>query len=345
MATAKQLPSGAWRVQLYAGLNSSGKRQYESFTAPTKAAAELLASQRKVEIEKGIEVVRAPEKMTLGEAIDKYIDERSNVLAPKTIREYKAMRRNYFQGIMDKQLRRLKLSDLQAEINTEALRLSPKTIKNAWNLIRPALLVIDFHGLNNIILPKPKKHEIVIPSDEQMQNIFEYVHELPIEIPVLLAATCGLRRGEIAALDLEKDINYLKNTISISKAVDMNEDGEWIIKAPKTYTSYRTIDAPPWVIEKIKAAVLAGYKMPTANRITSEWQLVCEHNHLKIRFHDLRHYYASLMLKLGIPDLYAMRRMGHATPNMLKTVYQHIMDDKEREISNQLNNYWSNFKP
>lgn len=40
----------------------------------------------------------------------------------------------------------------------------------------------------------------------------------------------------------------------------------------------------------------------------------------------------SLMLALGVPDKYAMQRLGHATPNMLKTVYQYIMDDKSREV-------------
>ena len=39
------------------------------------------------------------------------------------------------------------------------------------------------------------------------------------------------------------------------------------------------------------------------------------------------------MLALGVPDFYAMQRMGHATPNMLKTIYQHIQDEKQRSVS------------
>ena len=46
------------------------------------------------------------------------------------------------------------------------------------------------------------------------------------------------------------------------------------------------------------------------------------------------------MLSLGVPDKYAMQRMGHATPNMLKNVYQHLMDDKNEEVTEQINRYF-----
>lgn len=48
------------------------------------------------------------------------------------------------------------------------------------------------------------------------------------------------------------------------------------------------------------------------------------------RFHDLRHVNASVMLEAKIPDKYSTKRMGHATPNMLKTTYQHIFREDER---------------
>ena len=59
------------------------------------------------------------------------------------------------------------------------------------------------------------------------------------------------------------------------------------------------------------------------------------------RFHDLRHINASVMLALGVPDKYAMERMGHATNNMLKTVYQHTMKSEQEKISEQIDNYFS----
>lgn len=60
----------------------------------------------------------------------------------------------------------------------------------------------------------------------------------------------------------------------------------------------------------------------------------------RYRFHDLRHYQASVMLALGVPDKYAMQRMGHASINMLKNVCQHTMASKEKEVSYQIDDFF-----
>lgn len=61
----------------------------------------------------------------------------------------------------------------------------------------------------------------------------------------------------------------------------------------------------------------------------------------EFRFHDLRHYNASVMLALGIPDKYAMQRIGHSSTSILKNVYQHIMSEKQNEFSGVLDDYFS----
>ena len=61
----------------------------------------------------------------------------------------------------------------------------------------------------------------------------------------------------------------------------------------------------------------------------------------RYRFHDLRHVQASVMLALGVPDKYAMERMGHASTNMLKTVYQHTMKSKSEEVADIVDTFFS----
>ena len=61
----------------------------------------------------------------------------------------------------------------------------------------------------------------------------------------------------------------------------------------------------------------------------------------RFRFHDLRHVNASVMLGLNIPDKYAMERMGHATNNMLKTVYQHTMSEKSKQVADTVDSYFA----
>lgn len=60
---------------------------------------------------------------------------------------------------------------------------------------------------------------------------------------------------------------------------------------------------------------------------------------LKCRFHDLRHYNASIMLALNVPDKYAMERMGYSTPATLKKVYQHTMTGKRAEVNDMINGH------
>lgn len=68
---------------------------------------------------------------------------------------------------------------------------------------------------------------------------------------------------------------------------------------------------------------------------------MCDKYGLKhYRFHDLRHVQASVMLMLNVPDKYAMERMGHASTNMLKNVYQHTMKSKSEEVADKVDQYF-----
>lgn len=341
MAKAKKLPSGNWRVLLYVGNDENGKRQYESITAPTEAEANLLASRRKYDIERGVIKNEKPEDMTVEEAIELYIDERKDSSSPKTIKSYRSILEHHYSGIKHLKIRKLTERAVQLEMNKEARSHSPKTVHSIYGLLNAALKEVIPNFDYNIKLPKRQRSEMKIPSHEELLFLFAEFEGTVLELPVLLAATCGFRRGEICALDLETDVDYENNKITISKSMGENDSGGWVIKTPKTSYSNRTVDCPPWVIEKMYEAKNAGYKFPMPYIVTNQFLAKCKKCGIKIRFHDLRHYYASLMLSLGVPDKYAMQRMGHSTPNMLKNVYQHIMDDKNQAITEQINGFFS----
>lgn len=71
--------------------------------------------------------------------------------------------------------------------------------------------------------------------------------------------------------------------------------------------------------------------------LTRRFMRLCASLGIKCRFHDLRHYNASLMLPLSVPDKYAMERLEQATSGMIKAVYQHIMSDKRKEVNEAVN--------
>lgn len=341
MSKAKQLPSGSWRARVFIGRDANGKQQFQSITCPTKAECEMIANRIRYEIDVGIRNTKAPSEMRLCDAIDRYIEDRSHILAPKTIREYKAMARNYFKEIMPFPIARLNQTIVQREVNREATRLSTKTLKNMMGLISPAVQAVIPDKRFTIKYPMPVKHEITIPTADDIQQIIQLTQGTSIEIPILLAITCGLRRGEIAAIDINKDIDYNAGKVMISKDITNNDKGEWIVTQPKAVASYRSVEIPPDVLARIKE-LAPTYKPMNPEAITSAFRRLCVKHNLGIRFHDLRHYYASTLLALGVPDMYAMKRMGHSTSHMLKTVYQHIMADKDAEITSAITNHFAN---
>jgi hypothetical protein len=103
VATARKLPSGSWRVRVYTGKVNS-KEQFISVTEPTKKQAEMEAV---------LLTHKRHELMTLGEAIDRYIESKEDVLSPATILGYKKMLRLCFNSIIVKRLDKLNQENIQ----------------------------------------------------------------------------------------------------------------------------------------------------------------------------------------------------------------------------------------
>ena len=341
MANAHRLPSGNWRVKVYVGKTPEGKKIEKSFTAPTRREAEFLAAQYLAD--------SSPTRdcdLTLGQAIDNYIASKDAVLSPSTIAGYKRIRKNWLGTLEFVKLKDLTSTHLQKAVNDLSRGHSPKTVRNFYGLITTTYGVYMPDRKLSVTLPQKEHTEMIIPTVEELNILLDAVQDTPDELPILLAAFCGLRRSEIAALDLTKDVDYQNNRISITKAIVQDVDGIEVEKGTKAYASNRTIDAPPDVIEKLRDARDRGLVHPiTLTSFSSRFSKIVRRLDLPhFRFHDLRHYYASVMLRLGVPDKYAMKRMGHSTPNMLKTVYQHIMQDKDDEVTDTINAYFDSVR-
>lgn len=161
-----------------------------------------------------------------------------------------------------------------------------------------------------------------------------------MELPVLLAVWLGLRVSEIRGLTWDC---ISGNTMHIKRAIVEGENGPEV-KGTKTYSGDRKLRVPQYLLELIdKQPRTDSYIIHMSGQaIYKRFVRLCEKAGLPhYRFHDLRNANASVMLALGVPDKYAMERMGHATSNMLKTVYQHTMTSKQEEVANAVDDYFS----
>ena len=339
MAKAKKLPSGSWRVNQYVGKDADGKRMYKSFTADSKKEAEFMAAEYVMNNDR----IRTPTNLTVGTAMDRYIESRDTILSPSSVREYKRIRAHDMQGIMDIQLDKLTPELVQLEINREAKTHSAASVRNMHGLLYATLKEYYPSFVLRTKLPRKEKPEIQIPTKETVDKLITLSKGTEMEISILLAACMGLRRSEIVGLKWDK-IDFESNTLSIKEAIVYGENYEVYVKKPKSTAGDRTLDMPKIVADALKRQPRTSEYVVNidGNGIYKRFTRLLKNNDIPhFRFHDLRHYNASVMLALGVPDKYAMERMGHATNVMLKQVYQHTMQDEQKKISEHLNSYFS----
>lgn len=325
-----ELPSGKWRCQVMV----SGRRIDVIEDDPVTAHAKALA------VKTGLLEEKKPAKaLTVGEAIDRYIESKDTVLSPSTVAGYRRIRENALQELMPVRLADLTQERVQRAVNAMARDKSPKSVRNAHGLLSAVLAEYKPDMVLRTTLPQKQKPEISIPTDEDIGRIMQAVVGTEMELPVLLAIWLGLRVSEIRGLTWSC---ISGDTIHIKQAIVEGENGPEI-KGTKTYSGDRKLRLPPYLLSLIERQPHTDDYIVhmSGQAIYKRFVRLCEKGGLShFRFHDLRHTNASVMLALGVPDKYAMERMGHATSNMLKTVYQHTMKSKQEEVADMVDDYF-----
>jgi len=344
MAKPKKLPSGHYRIRLYVGKDAEGKLLYKSITAPTYAECKVLAEDYQ-------RAHRRPTGTTVEGALRLFMEQSRPTLAPGTIRGHAAYFRAWerFPRLMSMRSDDVRASDIQQVINEMILEktpkgtpISPKTIRERYHFLSKALRQ---QGITfaNIRLPSKVRTEIDVPDDTRMEMIFEAARGTALEIPIMLAAIGGLRRGEICALKWPDD--FRMNTVHIHADMVINDKNQWIIKEmPKTYESNRFVELPDYIIDLIRKQGYVCNLHP--NALTARHnRFLRKHGFPHSRFHDYRHHMASALHAAGIPDQYIMQRLGHSGDSTLKRVYRHTLADHEKEMVSATLEHFERFRP
>ena len=316
----RKLSSGKYRIQPMI----DGRRISQVFDTPEEALFWAAGLKTKMK-----EAHTPARRLTVANAADQYIESRSAVLSPSTIAGYKRIRKNLMSGISTVQLADLTHDSVQRWVNSLARSgKKPKTIQNAHGFLSAILREYRPDFALHTTLPQKEKAEIQIPTEEEVVAIVNAARGTKYELPITLAIWLGLRASEIRGLRW-KDIQG--DYVLIRTAIVAGEDGP-VEKGTKTYSGSRKIHLPPYLQQLIASQPHIDDHIVhlSGHAIYNGFVRICQKAGVPhFRFHDLRHLNASVMLAENIPDKYSMKRMGHATNNMLKTTYQHTIKEKE----------------
>lgn len=328
----RQLPSGNWRIQIVIG----GHRHSITKDTPEKCTAE--AERLVILNEEGLKPSRIV-SARLGDVVDNYIDSRTNVLSPSTLRAYRAYRTTRFKAYMNKPAGQI---DYQRMINDEARLCSPKSIKNAWGLVRASLA--DVGITPNVRLPAPKPHEKEWLTPEQIRVFVEAVKGKDVEIGALLALS-GLRRSEIYGLTWD-DIDLENKVIHVHQSKVLGEDAKPVVrKQNKNMSSTRDV---PIFLPTLYDALCGvperdGYVMTeNVGTLRKRLKRACDEAGLPdIGVHGLRHSFCSLCYSLGISELACMRLGGWSDFQTMRKIYTHLSENDKAASADKLSAFFN----
>lgn len=362
----------SYQVILEYGKDAEGNRIRKAITVKTSKEANAILTEHEHNMQNNNYVL--PTSMTYAEFLTYWFDNYVKKNCEETTQiGYKHIVEKYLKP----KLGIHKLQELQPihiqkyyKYLMDEVGFSPNTVYRHHANIRKSL---DFalkqqfvmrNVADAVELPKRKEFEGSYYTIEQLQHLQELLKGHELEIPINLAIYLGLRRGEIAGLKW-KFVNMESHTVEI-KEVRVRMSKETITKKPKTKSSIRTLHIPDdlyslleshkakqeqlkkdmgkdyrggdYVCTKNNGVVFRPEKISMAFKKFLEENNNPEKNDLPhIRLHDLRHGFATLLYKNGVPIKNISEALGHSDITTTLKVYTHLMDDSRKETIDKMN--------
>lgn len=330
----RQLKSGKWNIELKAEGWSTTEDTPEECIIKAKA------------IRAGfLEAKKAAPKMTVDDAVKKYIDARRGVKSPSTIRGYETIRKNRFAEYMPKDINSV---DWQAAIKKETAHCSAKTLKNAWGLVSSALAEAGVDP-GEVSLPQIVKQDEPWLDYEQVLKFCDAVRGEPCELGALLALH-SLRRSEIYALTADK-IDLKQGTIHVEGAAVLDDENKLTQKdTNKNATSRRVV---PIMIPRLKEILPAAMKRADGaplmqgniNTLYNQINRVCRKADLpEVGVHGLRRSFASLAYHLKWSELDTMRVGGWSDFQTMRKIYTKLAEKDNIKSVKKMEKFYSTKK-
>ena len=351
MAKVEQLPSGSYRYRVTKSIN--GKKVTKSFiVSPDETGGDSKKAKALVQkmgndwlLSAQIETVHG---VTVGKAVEEYIEDREKVLSPSTITSYKQMVQ-YYEPLKNVLVEDLDSQMIQRLINDMAVLVSTKTIQSRIGLLLSAVEYAGNEKRFKLRYPPKKPTGRKSPDFNEVYAMINEADEV-IKPAVCLAAFGTLRRGEICALK-QMDISRDMNTVTVHADMVRTPDNTFVYKElPKTTGSFRTVQLPKEVIALLPKSETDDpeeflFKF-TPTVITRRFEHLRNRLGYDYTFHDLRHFAASFRSDIGVPRKYVEEAGGWSGgSDVLGSVYDNTLSSTRKKYNDMTNKFiQDNFK-
>lgn len=247
--------------------------------------------------------------------------------------------------------------------NKLATGLSPQTVQHIRSALRSLLskalkmgiVVRNVAASAYVDVPRIPYHEVAVLTPEQARHFLACAVGERYEGIYLLAISCGLRKGEILGLrwsDLDLDQSTLRVTQTIQRlrtgSTEYRKKTALTVAETKTVHSRRWVALPPFVVKYLlklrERADLTGLVFVTKRGNPIEgFSLHMDYKALllkaklpNLRFHDLRHVAASLLLAKGVHPRMVMELLGHSNIAITMNIYSHVLESSKRDVADAM---------
>lgn len=353
---------------MYAGdyYNNNGKRRVKYFSTGlpekgNKRKAEAELARIRSEFVPPQEVGELASDMPFADYLLEWLDIVKVRVKATTFSSYEQMVKSVIEPYFRKKavtLQGLEARHIQQFYSEKLKTVKPNSVIHYHAVIHQALkyaMKTDLVTQNvamKVDRPKKNDYQPVFLDAEELQHLFEVVKGTKLELPVLVAAFYGLRRGEVCGLKWDA-IDFERGTITIRHTVtSLQVDGKTKMYAQdsaKTKSSMRTLPLVGSFAEyfkEVKAAQEVNKKvcgncynyeydgyvfvdelgdLMRPEYLTSYFpQYIQKHGCKRMRFHDLRHSCASLLLANGVPLKQIQEWLGHSDFSTTANIYAHL---------------------
>ncbi|MBO2942517.1 site-specific integrase [Paenibacillus sp. F411] len=366
MNVKKDEKRGTWYFVVEAGKDEKGKRK-QIFKRGFKTEAEAKREMRKVATQIDENTYVKPTKRTLADFFPEWLQSKSLKLRKHTLEVYTGHVNKHIVPRLGR-FELVKITTAQIEkfyidLAKES-ELSPRTVLDIHKILKSAFEAavkrkyVSSNPVKDAETPKVDKKEMSVWDVQEANQLLKVAKEHRLYPAFLLALTTGMRQSEILGLRW-KDIDFENETLNVRQT--LSHDGKELTVQTKTRTSTRTISLDGRVLETLQKhkrivmkemlairpiyqnndlVICTGFGTPILprNLLRTFYNLIKKAEVPKIRFHDLRHTVATLMLQGEINPKVVKEILGHSDVRITLDIYSHVLPSVHKETAQKYGN-------